>query len=266
MPAIESTEESRQLWSQFKEVYDASPHLIRHVHRLDVDANRLSIEIFLAICNFPFTHLDSAVLSCNALPQSCTLALQHSLSLPTLTHLRINCHATDPSAFALIWDRCSPSLRHLELAYQPKSSGEFDSSHHLPPSIRLESLCITTTDAVRDWLTHTVCPFEFSGLKFLSMWPKMELLRSPQFAPALQTIETLDFLAALNGPSVDISLFPRLALLRISVYYVQAWPWMLDTLSTIVPSNRTFKIQIVIAGQLFGVFGVPSRYLESFDS
>ncbi|KAJ7144164.1 hypothetical protein C8R44DRAFT_973811 [Mycena epipterygia] len=243
MPGIESTDEGLQLLSRFKEVSDASPHLIRHVHRLDVDANRLSIEIFLAICNFPFPHLDSAALSCNVLPHLCTLALQNFLSLPTLTHLRINCYATDPSAFAPIWDRCSPSLRHLELAYQPESNGGFGSSHHLPPSIRLESLCITTTDVS------------------LSIWTKTGLLHSPQFAPALQTIETLDFLAAFDGPIVDISLFPRLTLLCITVYYAQAWPWMLDTLSTIVPSDRTLKI--VIAGQLSSV---PSRYLESFDS
>ncbi|KAJ7106513.1 hypothetical protein C8R44DRAFT_324759 [Mycena epipterygia] len=246
------SEENERLWTRFHETLDASPHLIRHVRQLDFRSRfYLSTETFIMICSFPFTHLQRASVDCFLTPTS-AVALQQMLSLPTLHHLQILCvTAAAQSAFFHIWDQCSTRLRHLELECYLKAAQGFS------PTIRLESLnVIAATDVVRDWLTHPLCPLDFSGLKHFSTW-NTELLASQKFAHALQTIQTLDVLANTVNPILDLSSFPSLALLRITIIE-EHWSWVLATLSTITPSNRILKI--VLAG---GFLDMLSAQLDS---
>ncbi|KAJ7144174.1 hypothetical protein C8R44DRAFT_973814, partial [Mycena epipterygia] len=179
-----------------------SPHLIRHVHQLDIQPTwPFATRIFSAICEFPFTILDELSLVFRLTP-SLVPALQQLLSVPTLRHTRIDCSLEDLSIFPQIWDRCS-GLRHLELKSHPTLRHGFNSTHPGPPSpIRLESLSIIMiSGGLCHWLMHPVCPLDFSSLRLLSISTHTELLRCQKFAPALATIEALDFVfpTFLNG-------------------------------------------------------------------
>lgn len=166
-------------------------------------SERLSEETFLAICNFPFTHLEGASVTCRSLTLASALALQQLLSLPTLCRAHIECYnygtRTKPAHFLQIWDRCSTSLRHLVVGSANSFSGAVLSTQHSSSPIPLESLQILqslqTLQISRNidrWLTHTLCPLDFSRLKALSILSNTEVLQSPTFLPAHRTIEVLD--------------------------------------------------------------------------
>lgn len=71
---------------------------------------------------------------------------------------------------------------------------KFHPEQHSSSVIPLESLALRTVD-VRQWLTHTHCPFDVSGLRALSMYGNTELLSSQTLAPSLQSIQTLDVIS-----------------------------------------------------------------------
>ncbi|KAJ7088285.1 hypothetical protein C8R44DRAFT_751861 [Mycena epipterygia] len=207
--SAQSTNEDR--WARFQQISHISPHLIHHVRQLHVADSAVSSETFLAICNFPFARLDGASVQLGTVTPSFTLAVQKLFSLPTLRRVQI-------------WDECSRSLEHLELSC---SLGEAEGFHFAQQSslaIRLESLAIRTVDIdVLEWLTPTHCPLDFSGLRALSLCKYTDLLGSETFAPALQTIETLDLTSEYVKPTIDLSSFPNLTLLRIFLSFV-SWP------------------------------------------
>ncbi|KAJ7110610.1 hypothetical protein C8R44DRAFT_800331 [Mycena epipterygia] len=234
--------ENARMWARFQGISNASPHLIRYVRRLHVSALReqLSAETFLAICNFPFTNLDGAFVSCHSLTLSSALALQQLLSLPTLRREHIKCYRTEPMVFLQIWDRCALSLRHLELGSRPEISDALLSTQNCSAPIRLESLRIRRN--FDRWLTHSLCPFDFSRLKLLSTFSvDPAILQSPNFSSAHRTIEVLD-VAVYSDKPIDLSSFPSLTLLRISAFAATSLPTILDTLSSIAPANRILKI------------------------
>ncbi|KAJ7144178.1 hypothetical protein C8R44DRAFT_865148 [Mycena epipterygia] len=210
--------------------YVPAPHST-HVHRLDVDGLRLSAETFVAICNFPFTHLGGASFSNIDLKPPSTLALQQLVTL------------------APIWDRCSPALRQLDVQAISRSldpSYSFLPTPHFILPVHLEALSVTRFED--DWLIRSPHPFNSSGLRSLSI---TELIHSPNFVPALQAIETLDLAIDVDNPGMDLSWFPRLTLLRMPVLPTGSWPAVLITLATVVTANRILRI-IIAGGQLYG--------------
>ncbi|KAJ7133298.1 hypothetical protein C8R44DRAFT_870704 [Mycena epipterygia] len=226
--------ENDRQWARLQHTLDTSPHLIRHIRQLDVYTpdNQLSAETFLAICNFPFTHLDGVSVRYDGVALLTALALQQLLSLPTLRHLRIQCHRTEPTIFLQIWNRCSASLRHLALLSRHRFSDTLLSTHHSSMPVRLESLQIEST--------LDGCPFDVSHLKALSVFDKTDIFQSPNFMAAHQTIEVLDFAVYSNQQTIDLSSFPRLVFLRISTFSREPWlsVLVLRALSSIPPSNR----------------------------
>ncbi|KAJ7116905.1 hypothetical protein C8R44DRAFT_879436 [Mycena epipterygia] len=238
-----------------------SPHLIQHVRQLQVtctsDLSTRSTETFPAICNFPFTHLDRVDITMWHPEPSYMLCTQQLLSLPTIRRIQMICILTDPSDSFQMWDRCSPRLAHLAIYSNLRSTSTSPPSQPPPPYIQLESLDLRQAVSVglNDWLRQPLCPFDFSRLKHLAIWKNIELLISPKFTPALQTIETLDLYTGPNKPTLDLSLFPRLELFRIRG---RNWGWIYTTLSTITASSRILKILFV--GNLYGT--TP----EEFDS
>ncbi|KAJ7116906.1 hypothetical protein C8R44DRAFT_791639 [Mycena epipterygia] len=244
----ESTDE--HLGNRFLATLEKSPHLIRHVRQLQVmRAGRLSTrstDPFPAICHFPFTHLDRVDVTLSLSEASCILGLQQLLSLPTIRRAKIACHFVDPSHFAQIWDRCSPRLAHLAIFYS-QSPKDFPPSQSPPSYIRLQSLDfgeMMASAGLRDWLTHPLCPFDFSRIKHLAVATSTELIVSYKLEPGLKTIETLDVHIERIRPPLNLSLLPRLALLRFHGCW-QAWPWVYTTLSTITSRSRIIKIIFV---------------------
>ncbi|KAJ7457851.1 hypothetical protein FB451DRAFT_1564154 [Mycena latifolia] len=151
--------------------------------------------------------------------------MEQLLSLPTLQRLRILANFREPSVYLHIWDRCSPI---------PTRSAP----------IALESLWILTLRYMSEWLMHDLYPLDISHLKLLSLDRATDqLLRWPKFAPALRTIEILDFAASFNTNVVDLSSLPNLVLVRIAVAD-DGCLMALDALSTISTPNCIRKIVI----------------------
>ncbi|KAJ6525912.1 hypothetical protein DFH09DRAFT_1188174 [Mycena vulgaris] len=236
------------LWSRCQETLHTSPHLVQHIHRLTIHPRPISLETVSAICNFPFTHLKEVYICHFILSPSFAIALQQLFSLPTLRFVSLEGWYGDPSTFMQIWERCAPGIKHLGLRFSPTSTEAFQpTSHRWPAPIRLDSLQIMhRMIGLLDWMDHAFCPFDFSGLKVLSISSHAEVLRSSMIAPYLRTLEALDFTASTYDDSmIDLSTFPCLVVLRISIHHGEfVWPMVLDTLSTILPSNSIRKIVI----------------------
>ncbi|KAJ7436912.1 hypothetical protein B0H11DRAFT_2109037 [Mycena galericulata] len=233
-------------WARFLELSEKSPDLTRHVRQLAVTTfgeRRISTETFFAICTFPFTRLDGVWLILFCPTPSETSVVQRLLGCPTLRRARIVCD--EPSSFFQIWDRCSAALGHVNVSYFPRSKERFCPSQPSAAPIRLESLDLNTTvgEGLHDWLMHPFCPLDFSALKTVSVGSNIEILQSDKFAPALQTIETLELVASNIKPGLDLSSFPALQVLRMDPG--GGWPWAYDALASITASSRIFKIIIV---------------------
>ncbi|KAJ6572017.1 hypothetical protein B0H19DRAFT_674952 [Mycena capillaripes] len=185
------------VWTRLKETLNTSPHLIRHIQQLTVIPDEISLDDFSALCNLPFTHLNRVfVFNYPHLSASIAESIQQLLSLPTIRRVGILCTFDDPTTFLQIWDRCSPSIRHLEIYITEQSIPTVQpAAHHCSAPIVLESLRITSVEGLNGWLAHELCPFDFSILKVLSVDINTDLLRWPLFRSAFSTIEALDFKA-----------------------------------------------------------------------
>ncbi|KAJ6568090.1 hypothetical protein DFH09DRAFT_1155741 [Mycena vulgaris] len=237
------------VWTRLQDTLQTSPHLIRHIRRLETHPRQISSGTFSAICLFPFTHLEEAYTSYFDLFPASAIAIQQLFSLPTLRRVGLGCQFPQPEIFLQIWERCSPSIRHLELRSCRTQPSEFEpTSGHSSTPIRLESAQLTALPGIRDWVHHPLCPFDFSELRELLIFKYTEILSWPTFAPALRTIRVLAFSATAYMPTIDLSLLRSLIVLRIFLYNPAAWPKTMDTLSTIAPSNGIRKI--VICGTL----------------
>jgi hypothetical protein len=159
------------VWSRAQQTFHTSPHLVRHISRLDLHPV-LSPDTFTAICAFPFTNLRSAHVFAFLMTPHSALALQQLLSQPTLRDITIGGHFADGAPFMQIWNRCSPSIQHLHLDCRPTNNATF---HPIPPRssplLHLESLRLRLYDneGFRAWLNGPMCPFDFSRLKTLSI-------------------------------------------------------------------------------------------------
>ncbi|KAJ6525930.1 hypothetical protein DFH09DRAFT_1188197 [Mycena vulgaris] len=256
-----TTSDIDDLWSRCQETLHASPHLIQHIHRLAIHPHTISSDTFSAICNFPFTHLTEVCTSTFPLSSPFAIALQQLFSLHTLRFVDLRCYFNNPSSFIQLWDRCAPGIKHLDFTcYQTSTDALRPASQHWPAAILLDSFRIAEIKGIRDWMDHALCPFDFSGLKVLSC-SRPEVLRWPQITPALQTVKALDFTPSSydDDSMIDLSTFPCLVFLRISIEWPHAWPMALNTLSTIAPLNHIRKI--VICG-LFAN-GIAAEELDS---
>ncbi|KAJ7703884.1 hypothetical protein B0H17DRAFT_1193822 [Mycena rosella] len=188
---MESSDIDRK-WFRLQEKLHTSPHLIRHIHRLEPHSRRMSIETLQAICSFPFTHLKHlfTVIS----PES-AMALQQLASLPCLRSLGIRCRFPVMSTFLQIWDRCSPHIRHSDLSGYLILTDTFHAiPHHCSQPIRLESVRIAAVEGVRDWVNHALCPSDFSGLTGLSIYIHTEVVRWSKFVPVFGRSKSSTFL------------------------------------------------------------------------
>ncbi|KAJ6556495.1 hypothetical protein DFH09DRAFT_1280262 [Mycena vulgaris] len=222
----------------------------------------MSIDTLSTICTFSFTHLKEIRISPVILSHSIAIALQQLFGLPTLRFVRLQCSFNSPSTLIEIWDRCAPGLKHLELRCAQAPTAPFHStSHRRRAPIRLNSLRIMAPSmGMRDWMDHPLFPFDFSGLRVLSISDRIEVLRWSKITPALRTVEALDFAVSVPDTRIDLSSCLDLVFLRISVNVYCDWPMVLNTvLSTIAPSNHIRKI--VISG-VFS-YGLAAEELDA---
>ncbi|KAJ7488327.1 hypothetical protein FB451DRAFT_1391270 [Mycena latifolia] len=220
---------NQHVWERLHNILESSPHLIGHIHDVDLYPRSLSRETFAAVCNFPFTQLRSAYIMPFRIDSAAATALQQLLSHPNLRRTRIVCHFEDPSNLQQIFDRCPAELNHIHLQ------------------------CVTPLTAwpgsrLSTWLTQDFLPFDFSGLKVLSLSTDTAIVHWRSLVPVLPTLEVFDFVAGENHPPIDLSSFRNLTLLRVCAQTAAAWWRTIDALSTITASHRIRTI--VLRGNL----------------
>ncbi|KAJ7429724.1 hypothetical protein FB451DRAFT_1382994 [Mycena latifolia] len=238
---------SRRRWTRLRQILRSSPRFIRHIRQLRLDSQALSTETFSEICEFAFTHLEYA---CIRHPTSVQLvmgvAVRQLFRLPTLTRVKLVANFTEPSSFLQMWEYCCPSIRHVDLFCFDDS---LDPVRPVPDrpctAIMLESLNIRSITYLYNWFGHDLCPFNLSRLKVLSMSPREEyeeIVGLQIFAPALRTIEVLNFSLRASDPGLDLAALPNLVLLRMGGITRTRMERAVDTLSTIAPPSRVRKI------------------------
>ncbi|KAF7342267.1 hypothetical protein MVEN_01814800 [Mycena venus] len=246
-------------------ILEASPHLIRHVRELSINRNyrnytfredRITNTTLAKICNLEFTRLQSVSISemqqLSELSIPLANALQRLLSAPSICTLRL--HATFSDLFTLIqiWEHCSPAIRHLDLSVRLYDDGFRQGivEDFLPgisdraPSIPLQSLRISFSRShAYDQHTLIPCalyPFVLSHLTALNIHGEW-IVPWKHFESS--TLQILDVKAMKRGSAIDLSLFPNLLHLRMTL--VQPIPpMMFGTLATISSAHHIRTIFI----------------------
>ncbi|KAJ7662584.1 hypothetical protein DFH06DRAFT_1190390 [Mycena polygramma] len=228
---------SSDTWLKLQGTLQISPHLTRHIQSLIVRAILFSDDAFSAVCNFAFTNLRQLYVygMSPSHPPPSILPLQELLSRPTLSHIILHFETAITRSFFPLWERCSRSLRHLELYSSPGSPSHYLSrtDRSLPP-IPLESLRIMTMGRVGDigdWLSNPLGPFDLSNLRVLSIVNCPEDLWRA-LPPIFRSITALELTAQESGAPFDLSTLPNLEILRIESFSAAATRMVVNSLST----------------------------------
>ncbi|KAF7358927.1 hypothetical protein MSAN_01233100 [Mycena sanguinolenta] len=234
-------------WHRFLNMLATSRHLIPHIRQLRIRPE--DVATLARICAVPFTHLQSTVviLSGDYLPCGSVAALQQLFRLPTLRRVELHCFLNNEGEFASIWDQCAPNIKDITLNCRvdhPLLGIDVDPLRPATPSpggILLQSLRMHSPQMLDSTLIRQNShPFNLSKLKFLSIGWRAHV-PWPNFAPVVRSIEGLDIVVNASAASLDLSAFPNLTFLRISLPF-----WipperrlaMLDQLfSTLSPAN-----------------------------
>ncbi|KAJ7465386.1 hypothetical protein B0H11DRAFT_2049778 [Mycena galericulata] len=186
------------------EVWDASPHLVRHTTRLYMNLSEIDTAHFMRISHVPFIRLSSLELSGSVLDPDTAVAIQRLLSLQTLRSVKLMCYFERRVFTQEIWVHASPSIEH-----PPHTS-----------LLKLKSFHIFTPDPSQWWFQDKgYLPFDISALKSFTYFggPSfVQIVRSRAFAPALRTIEILTLFASLTSPP-DLRDFSCLRYLDVQV-------------------------------------------------
>ncbi|KAJ7935805.1 hypothetical protein B0H13DRAFT_1947248 [Mycena leptocephala] len=234
----------------------AAPHLLQHVRELAVEKDGDGCHVitettFAKLCNLRFTHLKSASISVTEhLSIPLALALQQLLSTPTLCRLKLNMTLRHLSTFIQIWERCTSTLRHLDISVRMLATRPgtlLDRASIIPvcaAPIQLRSLRMAfwgTKGCDQRELYHSaLCLFDLSQLRALAILDDMGV---PWKEFAIPLIEVLDIEATENGDQIDLACFPNL--LHLCLTLVESIsPMVFAILSTIVPTHPIRTITI----------------------
>ncbi|KAJ7876232.1 hypothetical protein B0H13DRAFT_1004725 [Mycena leptocephala] len=241
---------AEEWWMRLHNALKTFPHLLRLVQELILQPSNTDTEktFFTRICTLPFTHLETVSISAY---RSDEMALQQLFSCPSVRRIKLNSAVEHWSFFEHIWERCSPTIRHLDLSSYIWIS--VDPSSRIPERvapIQLHSLRLwfwgrstdIQLDAVYSWAIY---PFDLSHLKALSI---RDTLGFPWKRCHTESVEILE-VWSMEYP-IDLSAFPHLSLLRINLDASDMLPMVLGTLSTIAPSNCIHTISIVCSSPL----------------
>ncbi|KAJ7662571.1 hypothetical protein DFH06DRAFT_355485 [Mycena polygramma] len=238
-------------WLELQSILQSSPYLVQHIQTLIINPLPFSDDAFSALCNFDFTNLRQLYVYGTTpyhTPTSIT-SFQALLSRPSLIHIIFQLDTAPTPSFFALWDRCSPSLRHLELyfSYGPSAHYQPRENRSLPP-IALESLRImilSRVEDVADWLTHPLGPFDVANLRVLSIVNHPEDLWRA-LPSAFCSIKALEFTAQQSGTPFELSTLPDLEILRIQLFR-GVTKQVVNTLSTAGPANRIRRLILTMA-------------------
>ncbi|KAJ7487028.1 hypothetical protein FB451DRAFT_1168402 [Mycena latifolia] len=207
---------SQCMWERNEKILHRSPHLIRLIRRLHLEAHKLSsFGTFSAIFAFPFTRL-------------------HDVCIPT----RVGITQTVSLSIQALFGRCTLSSKPIM-----RPTPHIHSTHITPQSLRIRAV-----DYVANWAAEDLRPLDLSHLKVLPV-PRGhgESFRSKKFAAARRTIEVLNIIPevlilkqATSDEIINLSDFLKLVSLATD------WQPALENLSTIAAPNRIQKLAIYV--------------------
>ncbi|KAF8208202.1 hypothetical protein K438DRAFT_1813598 [Mycena galopus ATCC 62051] len=240
-------------YRRVEKVLRMSPHLVHYIQTLFLcgyqlgNCRPIKIKAFEKFCNnISFTHVESVVFFdlYTSITLRTAIALQRLFSLPTLRRVQLDNIFDDPAAFLAMWDKCSPTIRHLQLCRWSSGHPPYSFLPQSSPTVALTSLKLDDSLDVDEWLNPDALPFDLSQLAALSITPRV--VGWLQMAPALKTIEALEILLNAysdDGSFVDLSLLSNLQFLCIDfLNYSCNTPIALRTLSTITSSSPIRQI------------------------
>ncbi|KAJ7492984.1 hypothetical protein B0H11DRAFT_2006824 [Mycena galericulata] len=206
------------------EVWDASPHLVRHTTRLSMNLSEIDTAHFMRICHVPFIRLSSLELSGSVSDPKTSASIQRLLSLQNLRSVKLMCYFERRVFAQEIWVHASPSIEHVVLGgFLGDDAYDTQGTVPEPPHtsrLKLKSFHIFTADPSQWWFQdEDYFPFDISALKSFTYFggPSLvQIVRSRAFAPALRTIEILTLFAFLGSPP-DLRDFSRLRHLDVQV-------------------------------------------------
>ncbi|KAJ7465383.1 hypothetical protein B0H11DRAFT_2284821 [Mycena galericulata] len=241
--------ESRVL--RLLELWDASPHLVRHTTRLTITFNLIDTAHFLRISHVPFIRLSSIDVLGAVWDPYTAVSIQRLLSLQTLRSVKLMCYFERRVFAQEVWVHASPSIEHVALGGVPGDDA-YDTQGTAPEPphtsrLKLKSFHIFTPDPSHLWFQDEVyLPFDFSALKsftYLSGSSFVQIVRSRAFAPALRTIEILTLFASLTFPP-DLRDFSCLRYLHVQVSDDREALFLVAALQMLSPNNTIETIVV----------------------
>ncbi|KAK7038605.1 hypothetical protein R3P38DRAFT_2906687, partial [Favolaschia claudopus] len=202
------------------EALQSFPHLIRHVHALDFIQVRPDSTVE-KICGLGFTHLEKLTIEVDhRIGYWQSEAFVRVLALPTLRFLAIHSAVRVPSSCGeTLFRRLSPSIQHLRLACPRWDLRELQPAGDAAPPNRLTSL---TLDAGPAQCLHpgVMRPLDISNLLALSVWRADKISWNMIPHRTMQSLRILNLrLSIFDEDGVDLSIFPKLAVLRVDRAY-----------------------------------------------
>ncbi|KAK7024021.1 hypothetical protein R3P38DRAFT_1086252 [Favolaschia claudopus] len=217
-----------------------------------------------------FTHVETLVVEyVDYLSEGEVPLLRNILSFPNLVRIRLRCDLNDKRHFACLWSSCSPALRHLSLitsltakALSSTSSPTSSSMSAPAAAATLESLQMLSWDTCDYQLIQDSPLLDLSQLTFLRVGWRTRI-PWPDFAPVVQTIQTLHIVLNFTATSIPLCSFPRLTTLRLCLpdwIPAEGRVQMADQLfSNIGPSNVVQRI--ILAAKENKILDGPLREL-----
>ncbi|KAK6969366.1 hypothetical protein R3P38DRAFT_3146105 [Favolaschia claudopus] len=250
------------------EALQLSPHLARHVRALDFIQVRPDSTI-QQICSldFKFTHLEKLTIEVDdRIEYWQSEAFVRVLALPTLRFLAIHSSVRVPSSCSeTLFRRLSPSVQHLRLACPGWDLREIQpgGGDGAAAPMRLKSL---TLDAGSAQSLHpgVMWPLDISNLLALSVWRADKISWNTIPRRTMHSLRILNLrLSIFDENGVDLSIFPKLAVLRVDRAYTLSA--LCQTVTTI-PSPRLIIITASCLNFEHDECDVLDGILGSFDS
>ncbi|KAJ6550235.1 hypothetical protein B0H19DRAFT_1378823 [Mycena capillaripes] len=234
------------LWLQLQQTLETSPHLIPHIRRLSIDIRvRANEQLLLSICNFPFTHLEHAGSRFDGdFTLQTAFAFQELFSLPTIRSIKLKGAASlKPTTFTKIFERCSPSVRKLDVQVNGALPFPAAPENHAGAPIKLASLMIAIVGPIDRPLT--VHPFTTSNLKALALTSLFGIA----WNDVISGTKTIEFLSMIvqTGPPANMAVS---AIPSVKTFHTNLDLSMLPRLSVLHIKTGTFGLDATVEGQM----------------
>ncbi|KAJ7128683.1 hypothetical protein C8R44DRAFT_778503 [Mycena epipterygia] len=234
--------------TRLREIMDIAPHLRHLVRRASAAIN---VDILTQLTNMHLTHLNHLTLL-NMSPGSVGIpalsVARDLLVIPSLHTLVIDAGFPSRAGLNLLFARCTPSLRSLDLRYVTFFSGSENAEPSVEepgPRTQITSLrLLRSSPEVSAWFLDPQCPIQTSRLQHVDFYE----VASPALIRVLEAvpgIEVVRLRAHDVTAGISLASFPALTKLRLIGHpheieaALASFPRALDRLHTLILASGT---------------------------